>query len=196
MANTIVINEEMKELVNRAIIKVCTTQFKKDAKAEHELLEGYGYQIYKLNGRFSIQSPNRTVSIEYVGNYRHNYKVVFGYYHVHYKYFKTYEDLFKFDFVNCLNTPINTEYYNLKQYEEGWGGINDKHAKYEQIRNKLHNLKWNITWYNREVEDVQKKIESLQKQILSAQKDMLRYKENAVKADVELVAYRKELGLA
>ena len=182
--------------LNFAIFKVLTTQFKKDAKPYHELVEAFGYTIDKYDGAFRVKSKNRTISVQYVGRYNCDWHVSFGYYTTHQKDFEREADMLKFDFVNCLNTPINAVYYTLNQYDEGWGGINDVHAKYERIRDKLYNYRRDINWYEREVDATQKRIEDMQKKILELQKDMLRYNKNAVENKVKLDGLRKELGLA
>ena len=42
--------------LNFAIFKVLTTQFKKDAKPYHELVESFGYTIDKCDGTFRVKS--------------------------------------------------------------------------------------------------------------------------------------------
>ena len=46
--------DEIRKEINEAIKKVLVTQFKKDAKTEHEKVAALGYKIEKKDGFFAI----------------------------------------------------------------------------------------------------------------------------------------------
>ena len=198
MNNTFDIDEKTKELLNYAILKVLTTQFKKDAKDEHELLKNYGYRVFKADGSFCVQNDNRTIYAEYIGNYRHDWRVRYSYYGKGFKYFKTFDDMKKFDFVNCLNTPMNAIYYELLRYEDGWytDAVKDVHTKYTGIRNRLRNARRDVKYHECEISDIQNQIVKLQNQIANLQNDLVRHAKHLAEGQYNLDTVKREVGLA
>lgn len=54
-----------REEINKAILKVITTQFKKDAKEEHKIVEDLGYEIFKMDGDYRIRNKRTNRGVYY-----------------------------------------------------------------------------------------------------------------------------------
>ena len=169
----------IKEL-NEAIIKVLTTQFKKDAKEAHALVESYGYTISKVDGHFIIKNPltRRYVYITEARSYLYAYDIHIN---TNDKRVKRSEELNNFDYVNFLEKPLNTAWYKT-QY-----GENEYHPTREKW-NRLSSAKWYLEYRTKDIDKIKKQIESLQK-------DLIRQVEWKEEAKHDLADVRKEYGL-
>lgn len=163
--------------LNEAIIKVLNTQFKKDAKEAHELVASYGYKIYKYDGCFRIENPltKRYVFIDegYNGAFR---------IHINTKErrMRRYEDLYKFDFVNFLEKPLNVEWAKLY-----WG---KEYAPSRERISALSSAKWTVSYREKEIKQMMKKLEDLQNELIR----QVEWKEQAKR---DLADLRKTYGL-
>ena len=95
--------------LNRAIYVILTTQFKKDAKEEHKMVENAGYEIWKNNGEWNIENPATHKSIR-VSEIKYRY-MSNDYFRFFYHGYNTSILNDKIDFINCLNTPIKLRQY-------------------------------------------------------------------------------------
>lgn len=164
--------------VNEAILKVLSTQYKKDAKEAHKIVETAGYEIYKSNGCFTIKNPKTYRYIQWTEcRWRYNYKLITTTKDI---YFDDWKDL-KINFVNYLNKPINKD----KQYiNSEWFYTSKAKEKYELLRS----LKWDIEYHTREVER--------QKALIEKAKKSIEYHERRIKEEKDsLEETRIKLGL-
>lgn len=146
--------------LNEAIYIVLTTQYKKDAREAHKIVESAGYTINKNNGYFEVYNPKLNKCVCITRNF-YSYKHHCGMLNVWCGIKAcemTYEKLEKINFVGMLNTPINHEYYR----ELKWKKIN------QNRRNELTDCKWNIKYYNNKIDDIKHKIESAQEDLIVA----------------------------
>jgi hypothetical protein len=169
---------------NKAIVKVLTTKYKKDALDAHKEVEDAGFKIYKYDGQWRISGKYRTIYV--------NYDSWKGYYvWLDNKGFSTiipHENISKVDFVDCLNKPRNTEYYR--------NCVDPIHEKYSEIESSLGRNKWNIGYYDRQLKSTRERIEELQKDIMRLQEDLIHYSERKAECSCWLENYRKMMKLA
>ena len=160
--------------LNEAIYIMFNTKFKKDAREAFNMIEKAGYEIWKNNGQWEIQNP-KTGKYIYAGqpywNYKKGWVIV-----LHYGDCAT-ELNDKIDFVNCLNTPINT----AKRRHNGFN-------KFQEQRNNLRMVKRDIVWKENAIKDYKAKI-------VATQENLIRAVERKAKAEAELKELRKEYGL-
>ena len=164
--------------VNEAILKVLSTQYKKDAKEAHKIVEAAGYEIYKSNGCFTIKNPRTYKYIQWTQcRWKYNYKLITTTKDI---YFDDWKDL-KINFVNYLNKPIN----NDKQYIDSDCFYTSK-AKDKYV--SLRCIKTYIEYHNREIER--------QKVLIEKAKKDIEYHEKRLKEEKDsLEETRKKLGL-
>lgn len=146
--------------LNEAIYMVLTTQYKKDAREAHKIVESAGYIINKNNGYFEVYNPKLNKRVHITRNfysYRHHCGMLNVWCGIK-ACEMTYEKLEKVDFVGMLNTPRNEEYYR----ELKWKTIN------RNRREELISCKWNIKYYGDAIDDIKHKIESAQKELIFA----------------------------
>ena len=175
--------------LNKAIWTVLTTQFKKDAKEAFKMVEENGYDVYKNGwGTWSIANPTTKRSL-YIGYGKYGSRATL-YCGNHTTLTKTWRTISskeerevaeKFDFVNCLNTPVNVTYYEMRMDES-------RESKALLNYYKLKSAKSSINYESEDIDRIQKKIAELQA-------DLIRATEKKVKADMKLNEVRKELGL-
>jgi len=180
-------NEEL----NKAIWKVLQVKFKKDAPEAFKMVQEAGYEVMKGGqGQWIVKNPHTRKMIDiqdtcrgtvlYHGNYQTQVRVIakYGY--------KTVDNWTivgqKFDFVNCLKTPMNRDYYDA---------LDVQCRQSESIMNydRLKSAKWSIDYDEREIARLQKEVEKLQK-------DIARRYEAKVNDLMHLNNVRRELGLA
>lgn len=174
--------EYTKEQINEAIYTVLTTQFKKDAKEEHKIVESAGYTIKKYDGSFEVSNKKNHRYVQIGISKYYWYKGTI--YHGPYRCMKCSVDLRNkvfFDFVGCLEKPINSTWYELLDTQDRSQLL----AKYE----RLHSAKWHIEYDENEIKNIKKKIDTLQNELIYYAKSLARANEN-------LATVRKELGLA
>lgn len=161
--------------LNEAIYTMFTTKFKKDAREAFDMIEKAGYKIWKNSGQWEIQNP-KTGKYIYAGqpywNYKKGWVIVLHYGDCA----KELDD--RIDFVNCLNTPINTAKRRYKRYPN----------KFQEQRDNLRMVKRDIVWKENSIKDNKAKIEATQNNLITAV-------EEKTKAEAKLKALRKEYGL-
>ena len=179
-------NAEVRRAHNDALIKVMSTQFKKNAKAEHELVESYGYIIYKYDGSFRIRNDKtcKIISLRYTGSYRYSWVLDYGDTYADVKRVKSLEELKVVDLVGIREKPRNSVYKALQ-----WGHVDDIHAKYSDLRESLRHAKWNVKYHTDRVVEIQRKMLTLQNELLAESKKLAKY-------SVALEACKKEIGIA
>ena len=167
-----------KEEINDAIYKVVTTQFKKDAKESHRIVEEVGYKIIKCDGSFKVRNPEtyRYVQVEFSHGYFYNAKVytVSGC-----KYFRAEDGLKAFDFVGQLETT-------RKVYDEPDPDYYESEAviKHSQIKSMDSLAKC----YDNDIKTTLEKIAKLQE-------DLIRYTEYKIEYETKARNLRKKYGL-
>lgn len=166
-----------KKELNEAIRKVLFTQFKKQAKEAHKIVEEAGYKIWKCGGDWRVENEatGRTVYLE------DGYRRTFIWHGPRYVNRSQYND--NFDFVGALNKPVNKEYYTSIAFTY----MNESKAKqaYKRIQQHVSYVKM----YERDIQDAQKKIAELQDK-------MVRYATYKAEEERKVKDIKKELGLA
>ena len=168
-----------KEIINEAIYKVITTQYKKDAKEAHEIVKAAGYEIYKYDGHYRVSS-RETGKEAYIGwNYYHGYRICLR---GTTKMFENNEPC-PVDFVNYLETPINRDYISLtyKRTDRYSAAV----GRYKQIR-----------WERKSAKDYNDKIEEIKKKIADLNESIVYYARAQLKAEQRADELKKEFGLA
>ena len=165
-----------REEVNNAILKVLTTQFKRDAKESHKIVEEAGYEIYKYGGSFGVKNPktHNIVRIDFSRGFNSRGRVNLR---RNSKRFRSLEELKPIDFVGNLDTT-------RKAYCEWLPYESEAHRKYDEIkRSDCMAMSYD--------EYIKKTLDKL----ASLQKDLIRYTQE--KADYEQKARdaRKKYGL-
>lgn len=159
--------------LGQAIYAVLTTQFKKDAKDAHAIVEGAGYVIYKNDGHFHVKNreTRRVLFIKelYCG------WALFGNYGNMLVKFDRPEKL-KVDLVGYLNKPAKFEEFNPYRNNA------------EKLYKTLQDRKWDVEWEDREIDEIIKKMKKLQD-------DLVWHTERRAKARTELENIRKQYGL-
>lgn len=146
--------------LNEAIYTVLTTQYKKDAKEAHKIVENAGYTINKCSGHFEVTNPknNRYVRInrDYY-SYRYHCGMANVWCGTRCSEMR-YERLERIDYVNLLNTSYNKEYYRKPKWK-----VTNQNRK-----DKLYNSKWDVKFYNDRVEIAKHNIERAQQELIKA----------------------------
>ncbi len=163
--------------LKEAIIKVITTQFKKDMGEAIEIVENAGYVIKKGDKTYMVVNPANGREVWVADN---GYKGV----RVHHGIYTgvarlAYEELDKFDFVNCLEKPENMEY-------RLYLGIT-----YEPTRQKIERIRgrrWYVKYHADEIEAIKKKIAKLQD-------DLVYHTTRLANENRDYMELRKEFGL-
>lgn len=178
--NHLWIGNQKQELVD-AINKVLFTQFKKDAKEAHELVESYGFEIEKYDGYFGIYNPdtNRHLKLD----------EPYGNHSVYIKYGRKlsndewHNQKLNFDVINYLYMPHNFEYSYIRNRSNGWY---DKPTK-----NKYYGLECAKS----DVRHKDKEIESLKAQLVKVQEELIKAVEEKASITIRIEELRQELGL-
>ena len=169
--------------INEAILKVISTQYKKDAKEAHQVVEAAGYTIEKRDGCYYVRNEK---------TYRYCYMINSGYYRQGARWVlywgsmgrgsKTYygnPEHIKFDFIHMLNKRYN------------YAGHGDRNACTSAAKEKWTNicrLKCMVSSKQTETELILKEMEKLQKRLIETT-------ECKVKYETDLNNQRKEYGL-
>lgn len=148
------------EVLNQAIYKVLITQFKKDAKEEHKIVENAGYEIQKYNGYFEVRNKE-TCKLVRITNVNYGYTfsrvtLICGNNTIRVKP----ENVCKIDFVNCLSKPFPTETYNAYYYYNCWN-------VYKDLRYRLREAKRNVEYYDKCIEKAKDNIRKAQNELIS-----------------------------
>lgn len=173
--------------LNEAIFHVLDTQFKKDMDKEAlKMIEEAGYEIHKGNGCYYVKNPVTKREIYFSGTY--TTQINFNWYIRPVRLKAHAFRLCHFDFVGCLNKPINYTWYNLGRVAE----YRPTKDKYE----KLKSARWDVNYHTKQVENiVNEKLQKLYKQIEELTKDIQYHTERKVKAKEELEELKKGFGL-
>lgn len=173
-------NEEL----NQAIWTVLSTQFKKQAKEAFKTVQENGYEVYKNGcGTWTVKNPHtdKTMHIE-----QGCYRTILCYGRNSRRWNKLAEEQAiakHFDFVNCLRTPHNREYYEVEA-RESWRQESKSHEQYDRIKS----AKWSIQYET-------DRIAKIQKEIAKLQDELIRATESRVSDKARLENLRKEFGL-
>lgn len=162
--------------LNKAIATVLTHQYKKDAKEAHAIVENAGYGITKNNGHFEVYNRKTDKRIYVVENRLGRFFIAFN---PHKRKVNFTE---KFDFVNCLETPLNKEYWDMV-YNRSYG-----YTEGQMKREALKSARWSVKYEMECLMKIDAEIEKLKK-------DRERRLEWLAKAKENLATKKKELGL-
>lgn len=170
---------EIRAEINKAIKKVLITQFKKDAKTEHEKVAALGYKIEKKDGFFAIRNERTQRELCIKNHSGYDFTFSFGWYSNSINWDKLNEN---FDFYGCLEKPQNQTYHNMK------------HAEEDYISTALfcyHSLEWR----RKRINDYKKDIESAKKQIIKILDSIETYHRYIEQITDDLADVRHEFGL-
>lgn len=168
-----------KDNINEAIFKVLTTKYKKDAQDAFKLVEEAGYRCYKEGGRFEVYNPDTDRRIYVTKPYRGTYIIVHtGMYMRQTTRFKREADMKVMDFANCLEKPVNTEFYREVPQRRAAGVYESKIKMPRRM----------VKSYEDDIESYQKQIEKLQQRIIYAAQRKAEY-------EMKIREAKKELGI-
>lgn len=173
--------------LNEAIFGVLGTQFKKDMDKEAlKMIEEAGYELRKGDGCYYIKNPATNREIYFSGKY--TTQINFNWY-VRPVRLKTHAfRLCHFDFVGCLNKPINYDWYNLERITE--------YCPTQEKYGKIKSARWNVNYHTEQVDNiVNEKLQKLYKQIEELTRDIQYHAERKIKAQEELEELKKGFGL-
>lgn len=165
---------ERLQALEDAINKVLFTQFKKDAKEAHALVESYGFKIDKYYGFFGVKNPEtyKTLRLEECNGWRGMWIRETGT-----RKGVTDEELrakkLNIDVIKFLNTPYNLdwEYVENRDACEDGSSANayhptwDKMEELRRLRRNVNDSKDSVKRYKEEIEQHMEKIKWLQGQI-------------------------------
>lgn len=167
--------------LNKAIMIAVLTQYKKDAKEAHKIIEDAGFQLCKDFGFWHIYNPQtgKRIHVEVREGWRWTRYTVYG--GMQTSDFKNEKELAKYDFVGQLNKERNTAWYEVRRGA----------AKYEPTQEKYRSLlaaRHTQQWREEDVVKIEKKIAELQRELIHAVEE--RYKATAKVKEI-----KKDLGL-
>ena len=168
------VGNQKQELID-AINRVLFTQFKKDAKEAHALVESYGFKIDKCDGFFGVQNPetHRTLRLKECNGWRGLWFKETG----------TGKDLtdkemytdrkLNIDVLKFLDTPYNEAWWYVKNRDacedgssrEAYHPTWDKRDALRRARMNVEDCKRSVKRYKKEIEQHMKEIKWLQEQI-------------------------------
>lgn len=181
--------------INEAIAKVLTTQYKKDAREAHEIVESAGYTINKYDGNWWVKNPktDRWVFLTYEWHHKYhgswllhtnNSKSDFHEYRTHHRNYKENEPM-PINFEKLLATPYNKAWAEVRRKD--WNR-DMRSEKIIDLKNAKHNVKYNDNALQRVEAEFKKACEKYAREIKY-------YTENRERDMVRLNNMRKELGL-
>lgn len=167
--------------LNKAMEMVLRTQFKKQVKEAHKIVEEAGYTINKIQGGYQITNP-KTGRFIYIRQDGYRKSIIHGYYNSQQRRIRSEADYQKFDYTGCLNKPINKDYYEQI--------LNEEHTAYHksEAMQKLKSAKWSLKYEEDRIARIQKDIEKLQQ-------DLIRAAMAKARAIDKLNEVKKDLGL-
>ena len=150
------------EELNNAIYTVITTQYKKDAKEAHDLVNSYGYSISKYDDRYRVISKNTGKAVYVCFQSYMTRRFSLGN--------KTADQTrnmrssvefnpCRIDFVNYLEKPFNKTWYDMTGYYP-------RHSRAVKKFRELKDAKWNIEYYGGKIDEIKAKIASLEDEIV------------------------------
>lgn len=165
--------------LNKAIYTVITSRFKKDCAEAYKAVIAAGYSIIKGDRSFTVKNEKNNRYIYITGSYRPF--LHYGWYECQKGRIGEDVDLFAFDYVNCLNTPVNHAWYkDVKHYAE--------HKPTRDKYDELKSARWSRDYDINRLDDLQKQIADLQKRLISAAQAVSR-------SEQKLKDVKRELGL-
>ena len=176
-----------KKVINEAIWTVLKAKYKKEAKEAFKVVEDAGYEIYKNGcGYWTVSNPDthRYINLGDRGWKHHSYTVIqHGPYVAQSRMVQSKEfnsNSIAFDFVNCLDTPINETWYKLQNKSNTSKAV----AQYQAIKFS----KRMAESYARDIENTMKEIERLQARLISQTESKVRY-------EAEVKELKRQFGL-
>lgn len=163
-----------KREVNNAITNVLFAKFKYQVAEEIRLIESAGYSVKKVGSTFKVSSPvtKKIVYMMNESNYRRTiYTIYYGCFREMFSKFSSKEEIAKsFDFVSCLDTNYNSDYwdqfYTYRRYSYESKRITD----YLDIRYTRKCYSDRIEWLQEQLTKAQKEVERLKKDLEGATK--------------------------
>jgi len=172
-------------VLNNAIWTVLTTQFKKEAPKAFEMVKAAGYEYSKNNGSFEVYNPRTKRRVHLYdrgyGRYAATY-VSHGYYECQQSKITNWNNC-RFDFVGCLEKPLNDEWHRFES--QASRSVSKSRSQYERLSMK----KSMVRSYEKDIDRIKEKMAELQEQLIKAT-------ERKVSYEREVVECKKELGLA
>ena len=167
--------------LNKAMEMVLRTQFKKQVKEAHKIIEEAGYTINKIQGCYEITNPT-TGRFIYIRHNGYRSTISHGIYNSQQRMIKSEADYQKFDYAGCLNKPINKDYYEQIRNEEY-----SAYHKSEAMQ-KLKSAKWSLKYEEDRIARIQKEVEKLNQELIRAAMAKARAidKLNEVRKDIGL----------
>lgn len=182
--------------LNKAILKVLKTQFKKDAPESFKAVESAGFKIEKWNGTFAVVSDNgKCAKLEW-HTYLNQYNINLRYSYnksIRNKWFKYYESC-PIDFVGYFESDIKN-WENPYKYNVGWCKWKDCSKAVATYYTKIYDTKCDINQEKRRIKEKREHILALQKQIDNCMNDIERYYKNIAEYEKALNRNRLDLGL-
>lgn len=178
-----------KKQVNEAILKVMLTQYKKDAKEYHEIVEKAGYTITKYNGLYHVKNKETGKELwakkDYVWWSKYSsrqWTIIIELNGLRVKKYKSGQSI-PLDFVSYLDKPMNKEWYEMvnKGY---WGQFTKGYWQ----RDRLKSAKRSLEIRKKEIKTVKESIANMENSL----EDKIR---NMIRVEYEIEALRKEFGL-
>lgn len=167
--------EEFRTELNKAIYRVLTTQFKKNAPEAFAAVEAAGYTVEKWDGNWAVTNP-RTGRKLFMSGARYTYLIHGNTFHHRTR------EYFKFDYVGCLEKPVSTY---LRDKDNVWLQRNESTKNYEKLSNAKRDVKYQ--------ED---RIAYIQKQLAQLQADLITAVDCKAKRELDLANVRNKLGLS
>ena len=164
-----------REELNKAILTVLTTQFKKDAKEAHSIVEDAGYEIYKQDGSFRVLKKD-THRLVYV---KESWRTTTVYTNLRNYRFENSRGV-RFDFVGYLDKPVNPESPYAWRIEE----LNKAMTGYRRLSIEKNS-----------VESAEERIRRIKKQIASLTDELIDEVSRLKEAEIRLEQTRGKLGL-
>lgn len=175
--------------LNEAILKVITTQFKKDAPEAFKFVANSGYKVYKGGGHFYVEHPitGKYVYAEHTGfgwdynagRYIYGYYIYRGYLYRNVKWIDGTEC--KFNFVAYLMKPYNAD----RDYKPPYRPTLEKY-------NRIKSAQWDVDYHEKKVNELKAELEREVKRIT---KDIEYHTVQAERSKGRLKDVRNELGL-
>lgn len=164
--------------LNEAIYEVITSKFKKDCPEAFKAVEAAGYRIYKSGGTFTIRNDKTTREV-YLTFGSWSEVLHYGKYTFNTKRIKCNKDLKVFDFVTCLEKPINRDWVMVRYPEM---------STLQKKKEKLEDARFHHRWAKRHLLETQAEIAKLQQKLIE-------YSQDVYRSSQELKACKRELGL-
>lgn len=165
--------------LNEAILKVIRTQYKKDMGEALTIVEKAGYKVYKHAGDFYVRNEQTGKEVCLRERYRGGLKIVGNDCE---KCHFDYDGVCRMDFVNYLNKPFNTDWYDVQARKTDWR--TPTYYKWQRLCHARNNVKY-----------VEEDIAEITQKIAQLQETLDRCIQEKPRREQALVDVRKELGL-